>query len=169
MLFLFQMLVSCVRSRGSAVLAAAPSVLPAGACPTPTPACPHSHVRAVPRHGPRGTRGLHAIYALKGKRHASSALPPPSQPARTALYDFHVEHNGKMVPFAGFVLPVQYGATSIGDSHQHTRARGCASLFDVSHMLQTEVVGKDRAALMESITTADVQVRDRPRSSLGSF
>ncbi|XP_034240925.1 aminomethyltransferase, mitochondrial [Thrips palmi] len=146
------MLASCARLRGGAVLGplpALPAVLAPAAPALAAPAAP-----AAPRQ-PR--RGLHAIYAVKSKRHASSVLPPPTQPGRTALYDFHVEHNGKMVPFAGFVLPVQYGAVSIGDSHLHTRAAGSASLFDVSHMLQTEVHGKDRAAFMESLTTADVQ------------
>ncbi|KAE8752143.1 hypothetical protein FOCC_FOCC000936 [Frankliniella occidentalis] len=146
------MLATCARLRGGAVLSPLPAALPAV---LPPPAAHGGAAPSCPRRG--GARGLHAIYAIKSKRNASSALPPPTQPGRTALYDFHVEHNGKMVPFAGFTLPVQYGALSIGDSHLHTRADGCASLFDVSHMLQTEVHGKDRAALMEALTTADVQ------------
>jgi len=60
-----------------------------------------------------------------------------------------------MVPFAGFSMPVQYADFSIGDSAKHTRSH--VSIFDVSHMLQTEIRGKDREAFMESLTTADVQ------------
>lgn len=52
---------------------------------------------------------------------------------RTALYDLHVSHGGKMVPFAGWSMPVQY-KDSIVASHLHTRSS--LSLFDVSHMLQ---------------------------------
>ncbi|KAK3930634.1 Aminomethyltransferase, mitochondrial [Frankliniella fusca] len=158
------MLATCARLRGGSLLGPLPAALPASLpAVLPPPAAAAAAVTAPrtpgsgssPRRG--GARGLHAIYAVKSKRNVSSALPPPPQTGRTALYDFHVEHNGKMVPFAGFTLPVQYGALSIGDSHLHTRAAGSASLFDVSHMLQTEVYGKDRAAFMESLTTADVQ------------
>lgn len=52
---------------------------------------------------------------------------------RTALHDLHVSHGGKMVPFAGWSMPVQY-KDSIVASHLHTRSS--LSLFDVSHMLQ---------------------------------
>lgn len=58
----------------------------------------------------------------------------------TSLYDFHVENGGKMVNFGGFLLPVQYNDLSIVNSHLHTREE--ASLFDVSHMLQTEISGE---------------------------
>lgn len=59
---------------------------------------------------------------------------------RTSLYEFHVENGGKMVNFGGFLLPVQYNDLSIVNSHLYTRNN--ASLFDVSHMLQTEISGK---------------------------
>lgn len=74
---------------------------------------------------------------------------------RTALYDFHVKHGGKMVPFAGYEMPVLYnGDLSIRDSHLHTR--GKASLFDVSHMLQMNITGSDRVKFFESLVVADV-------------
>lgn len=63
-----------------------------------------------------------------------------NQPEKTALYDFHVKNNGKIVNFAGYLLPVQYSEMSIVASHLHTRKH--ASLFDVSHMLQTYIRGK---------------------------
>lgn len=75
---------------------------------------------------------------------------------RTTLYDFHVKKGGKMVPFAGYEMPVLYtGDLSIRDSHLHTRSK--ASLFDVSHMLQFEVRGKDRIKFFESVVVADVE------------
>lgn len=156
---ILQMLATCVRLRAggaAATTAALPALLPPTAAAGPAAAAP----RGQPQ---QQQRGLHNIYALKNKRNASSALPEPKQPARTALYDFHVERQGKMVPFAGYVLPVQYGSVGIADSHLHTRRQGCASLFDVSHMLQTEVRGRDRHLLMESLTTADVRVSTHRR------
>lgn len=51
---------------------------------------------------------------------------------RTALYDLHVRHGGKMVPFGGSSMPVQYSDLSVGESHAWTREK--ASLFDVGHM-----------------------------------
>lgn len=65
--------------------------------------------------------------------------------AVTSLYDFHVENGGSIVNFGGFLLPVQYSDQGITGSHLHTRSN--ASLFDVSHMLQTEVVGKKLCTL----------------------
>ena len=52
--------------------------------------------------------------------------------SRTGLYDLHLKHGAKMVPFGGFEMPVQYGDLSVGDSHKWTRTK--ASLFAVSHM-----------------------------------
>ncbi|KAL2803827.1 aminomethyltransferase, mitochondrial isoform 2 precursor [Daubentonia madagascariensis] len=72
---------------------------------------------------------------------------------RTPLYDFHLAHSGKMVEFAGWSLPVQYQDSHI-DSHLHTRQH--CSLFDVSHMLQTKILGSDRVKLMESIVVGDI-------------
>lgn len=89
------------------------------------------------------------------------------EPVKTALYDFHVENNGKMVDFAGFLLPVQYGIDSITSSHLHTR-KNC-SIFDVSHMLQTKIHGKDRIELIERITTADVGGLPENKGSLTVF
>ena len=64
-------------------------------------------------------------------RHVSSDANGSSL-QRTPLYDLHVAHQGKMVPFAGYSMPVQYGDLSVGDSHRWTREK--ASLFDVGHM-----------------------------------
>lgn len=52
--------------------------------------------------------------------------------SRTALHELHVEHGGKMVPFGGYSMPVQYSDLSVGESHKWTREK--ASLFDVGHM-----------------------------------
>uniref|UniRef100_A0A7E4UYN3 Aminomethyltransferase n=1 Tax=Panagrellus redivivus TaxID=6233 RepID=A0A7E4UYN3_PANRE len=73
---------------------------------------------------------------------------------KTCLYDLHVKHGGKIVNFSGFEMPVQYKDLSIKDSTIHTRKH--VSIFDVSHMLQTEITGADHVAFLESLTTADV-------------
>src|SRR5471032_73461 len=70
---------------------------------------------------------------------------------RTPLYALHLELGGKMVPFAGYEMPVQYPA-GILKEHLHTREK--AGLFDVSHMGQAFLCG-DTAAL-ERVTPADV-------------
>jgi aminomethyltransferase len=70
---------------------------------------------------------------------------------RTPLHALHLELGGKMVPFAGYEMPVQYPA-GILKEHLHTREK--AGLFDVSHMGQAFLVG-DTAAL-ERVTSADV-------------
>ncbi|XP_050070073.1 aminomethyltransferase, mitochondrial [Anopheles maculipalpis] len=76
-------------------------------------------------------------------------------PNRTALYEFHQKHGGKLVDFAGYWLPVQYADQSIIKSHLYTREYG--SIFDVSHMLQTYLRGKDVITCFESICTADIK------------
>ena len=66
---------------------------------------------------------------------------------RTALHDYHVELGAKMVPFAGYAMPVQY-PDGVLKSHLHTREQGCAGLFDVSHMGQLRFHGADRARFL---------------------
>lgn len=57
---------------------------------------------------------------------------------KTPLFEFHKAHGGKMVPFSGWSMPVQYSDLGMVDSHLHTRK--AASIFDVSHMLQLKYV-----------------------------
>jgi len=77
---------------------------------------------------------------------------------RTPLYAMHVRLGGRMVPFAGYEMPVQYPA-GILKEHQHTR--GAAGLFDVSHMgqiaLRPRAGGVDTAArALETLVPADI-------------
>ena len=76
--------------------------------------------------------------------------------ARTPLYDLHLELGAKMVPFAGYEMPVQYPMGVLGE-HLHTRDK--AGLFDVSHMGQAFLVGPDHettAAALESLVPGDI-------------
>ncbi|MCP5194464.1 MAG: glycine cleavage system aminomethyltransferase GcvT [Pseudomonadales bacterium] len=71
----------------------------------------------------------------------------------TPLDALHRELGAKMVPFAGYDMPVQY-PTGIIKEHLHTRA--AAGLFDVSHMGQVVLKGAGTAALLESLVPVDV-------------
>lgn len=71
----------------------------------------------------------------------------------TPLYDLHLELGAKMVPFAGYAMPVQY-PLGILKEHLHTRAQ--AGLFDVSHMGQVKLIGPDAAAVLEKLVPVDI-------------
>jgi len=71
----------------------------------------------------------------------------------TPLHDLHVELGARMVPFAGYAMPVQFPAGLMAE-HLHTRLS--AGLFDVSHMGQLRLVGPDAAAALESLMPVDV-------------
>ena len=58
-----------------------------------------------------------------------SKLHGSASPQKTVLYDFHNQHGGKIVDFAGWLMPVQYKDLGIKESHIHTRTK--CSLFDV--------------------------------------
>ncbi|GBQ17489.1 glycine cleavage system aminomethyltransferase T [Komagataeibacter rhaeticus] len=77
---------------------------------------------------------------------------------RTPLYDLHIELGARMVPFAGYDMPVQYPAGVMAE-HLHTRAK--AGLFDVSHMGQVRIRPKsgrntDAARALETLVPADI-------------
>jgi len=72
----------------------------------------------------------------------------------TPLHALHLELGGKMVPFAGYAMPVQYPAGVLKE-HLHTREK--AGLFDVSHMGQAFLSGADPAKALERLTPADIQ------------
>jgi len=83
--------------------------------------------------------------------HAPAATAAPL--LKTPLHDLHVELGARMVPFAGYSMPVQYPAGLMAE-HLHTRQ--AAGLFDVSHMGQLRLVGPDAAAALESLLPVDV-------------
>lgn len=89
--------------------------------------------KSVPaqQHIVRPTTATVATYTGKSLRHASSSSSKSLN--RTQLYDLHLKYGAKMVPFAGFDMPLQYTDLSHTESHHWTREK--ASLFDVSHML----------------------------------
>ncbi|HEX3808501.1 MAG TPA: glycine cleavage system aminomethyltransferase GcvT [Rhizomicrobium sp.] len=72
---------------------------------------------------------------------------------KTPLHALHIELGARMVPFAGYDMPVQFPA-GVMKEHLHTREK--AGLFDVSHMGQAFLSGDDPAHALEQVTPADV-------------
>src|SRR6201997_5784262 len=99
------------------------------------------------------TRGI-----TLGNRRGPLMLATDNTPLkRTPLHALHLSLGAKMVPFAGYDMPVQYPA-GILNEHLHTRAR--AGLFDVSHMGQLRLTAKpggNSATALERLVTADIR------------
>jgi len=73
------------------------------------------------------------------------------EPKKTGLYDMHVAAGGKMVEFAGFLMPVQY----TGMLDEHKRVRTTVGVFDVSHMGEVEIRGSKALDFINNITIND--------------
>lgn len=71
---------------------------------------------------------------------------------KTPLYETHVRFGGKIVEFGGWLLPVQYS----GILEEHRAVREKAGLFDVSHMGEVKVSGRDALAFLQKLVTNDV-------------
>lgn len=71
---------------------------------------------------------------------------------KTPLYDVHVASGGKIVPFAGYLLPVQYGGGVIAE---HMAVRQACGLFDVSHMGEITCIGSDALKNLNHLLTND--------------
>jgi aminomethyltransferase len=71
----------------------------------------------------------------------------------TPLHALHLRLGARMVPFAGYAMPVQYPS---GLMAEHKQCRESAALFDVSHMGQVRLVGPDAAAALETLVPVDV-------------
>ena len=82
-----------------------------------------------------------------------SPLPTPQTLKRTPLHSVHVALGAKMVPFAGFEMPVTYPA---GITAEHKAVRESVGVFDVSHMGEFEITGPDRNAFVQRVTCNDV-------------
>jgi len=119
-----------------------------------------------PAHPPKGQVAASAALNLSGKADnrvpancmvqvATLWSPCLSDTAllHTPLHDLHVSLGARMVPFAGYSMPVQY---PLGLMAEHKHTRHAAGLFDVSHMGQLRLVGPDAAAAFESLIPVDV-------------
>ncbi len=73
-------------------------------------------------------------------------------PQRTALYDAHLAAGARMVPFAGWEMPIHYGS----QIEEHHAVRHRAGMFDVSHMNQMDLAGPEAAAFLRALLPNDV-------------
>ena len=103
---------------------------------------------------------LNSARAIRNKVGLSSSVSRRAFSAevleKTAYYDAHVELGGKMVPFAGYELPVQYAGEGVMKEHLHVRAPNSAGIFDVGHMGQIKWHGKDAAKFLEMMVCGDI-------------
>ncbi|HEY0818209.1 MAG TPA: glycine cleavage system aminomethyltransferase GcvT [Rhizobacter sp.] len=83
----------------------------------------------------------------------AAASVVPASLLRTPLHALHLELGAKMVPFAGYEMPVNYPGGIIAE---HKHCRESAALFDVSHMGQLRLVGDDAARALEALVPVDV-------------
>lgn len=82
---------------------------------------------------------------------------------RTPLYDRHVALGARLVPYAGWEMPVQYQ----GIIHEHKIVREKAGLFDLGHMGQVEVTGPDALAFLQYVSSNDVSKIEPGRAQYG--
>ena len=85
------------------------------------------------------------------------AAPAPPAPGlrRTPLFERHADAGAKLVPFAGWEMPVYYGPTH-PIREEHLAVRGAAGVFDVSHMGEIETSGPDALKLLQRLLSNDV-------------
>ena len=81
-------------------------------------------------------------------------MPDKCDLKQTRFYDYHLAAGGKMVPFAGYLMPVQYRD---GIMQEHLHCRDNAGLFDVSHMGQVVVQGQGAAQALERLVPVDLE------------
>src|SRR4249920_3901146 len=110
-------------------------------------------VSTWPRRVPAGPScKLLARARLKVSDHPVMVRRVTASLERTALYDAHRSRGARIVPFAGWELPIQY--TGIVDEHRAVRER--AGLFDVSHMGELWLRGPDAERAVDALVTNDV-------------
>ena len=102
-------------------------------------------------HGVYHDPGLTRPQPLRSESRVSASQEEPL--LHTPLHGLHLELGARMVPFAGYAMPVQYPAGLMAEHHQ---TRNSAGLFDVSHMGQLRLAGPDAAAAFESLVPVDV-------------
>src|SRR3954468_17550913 len=85
---------------------------------------------------------------------------------KTPFHSMHVAAGAKMVPFAGFEMPVQYPT---GITAEHNAVRQAAGLFDVSHMGEFEVTGPDALKFASYVTSNDAEALEVGQVQYSSF
>ncbi|KAI5866911.1 hypothetical protein GGS23DRAFT_552696 [Durotheca rogersii] len=122
---------------------------------------PHPRQCALSRGPVLAVRGSWGYASSPG----SSEAAPPLQ--KTALYDYHIAHGAKMVPFGGYHMPVQYAGQSVVAEHHFTRRY--ASLFDVGHMVQHHFSGPGATDFLQLVTPAGLEALAAHHSTLSAL
>ncbi|WP_286741405.1 glycine cleavage system aminomethyltransferase GcvT [Psychrobacter sp. UBA3068] len=91
------------------------------------------------------------IQATNSQDTISQSAQNPT-PQRTPLYQSHVDSEGKLVDFSGWELPIHYGS----QIEEHEAVRTDAGMFDVSHMVVTDIKGTDSKAWLQKLLANDV-------------
>lgn len=138
----------------------------ATARPTSVCASRPSPAKAIERPTPRKPF-RHQVRHQSNEITPSPTLYDDSNLGKTDLYDLHLKHGAKMVPFGGYHMPVSYSDLGVGESHKWTREK--ASIFDVGHMVQYHVEGPGAAEFLESITPAGVKDLEPGSSTLSAL
>ncbi|PKK84207.1 MAG: glycine cleavage system protein T [candidate division Zixibacteria bacterium HGW-Zixibacteria-1] len=79
------------------------------------------------------------------------AEQPEREPKKTPFNKYHIEAGAKMVPFAGYLMPIQYS----GITEEHLAVRKNVGMFDISHMGEFDVSGPDALAFIQKLTVND--------------
>ncbi|RYO80196.1 hypothetical protein DL762_007783 [Monosporascus cannonballus] len=121
----------------------------------------------APAENPGATR---CPLPLRQSRHHASSAPDSLSTGplkKTALYDLHLAHGARMVPFGGYHMPVQYADQSVSASHHFTRSH--ASLFDVGHMVQHRFSGPGAADFLQRVTPGSIAALQPHHSTLSTL
>jgi len=112
-------------------------------------------------------RSLRLSSAFAGFRRVSTTTVADTPLRKTPLYDFHIQNGAKMVPFAGYHMPLHYGDVGQVASHQHVRQS--AGLFDVGHMVQSNFRGATATQFLEWLTPSSLSTLAPYTSTLSVF
>ncbi|GIY84971.1 aminomethyltransferase, mitochondrial [Caerostris darwini] len=103
------------------------------------------------------------ISSLNGIQ-CSKNISSSSAVKKLDLHEFHEDRGAKFTEFGGYLMPISYKDQSIVESHLFTRSH--ASIFDVSHMLQTYIKGKNCAKFIEELVVSDIENLNVNQSTL---
>lgn len=109
---------------------------------------------------------VHAAMPLASRAALHTSVPRKEE-AKTCLYNFHVNHGAKMVPFGGFSMPLTYDGMGQVASHKHVREH--AGLFDVGHMVQHMFEGHTALQFLQHITPSSLESLPPFSSTLSVF
>ncbi|KAF9261839.1 glycine cleavage system T protein [Marasmius fiardii PR-910] len=104
------------------------------------------------------------ILRLIHQRIRGYATQSTSPLKRTGLYDFHLQNGAKMVPFAGYEMPLSYA--DVGQVASHNHVRTSAGLFDVGHMVQSNFRGPSTTQFLEWLTPSSLSALKPYHSTL---